>query len=376
MLGDKLKRYREQFQLSHQELSEATGISADVLSQFETGQREPTGDEILVLADFFRCDYRFFISNEKLAAFEQTETLFRMDGDQLSREDRWAIQEFLFLCECEEFLMQELHPAERTPFVFSKQGTFYKGHGESAAESLRRHLGYQPHAVNRDVFQDFRQIGLHVFRRSLENSNISGLFIKHPYAGKCVLVNDSEDPFRQRFTAAHEAGHAILDDDKDVVVSFARWDHSDLSEVRANTFASRFLMPQEFLRSLPAPGQWPADKVQEWCLKLMVNPEPLSYALKDADIISDTQRDAIRVMKVPQGLKPDAELPASLAPRSRERGKQLLKKGLSAAYAGLCLDAYDRGLISAGRMAEMLLVNHGELEETLEVFGGTRHHGD
>ena len=64
--------------------------------------------EVLILADFFQCEYRFFVSNEKLAAFEQTESLYRRFGTEFSKKDRRSIQEFFLLCECEAFLMAEL----------------------------------------------------------------------------------------------------------------------------------------------------------------------------------------------------------------------------------------------------------------------------
>lgn len=98
ILGSKLSRYRQQFQANVSDVAAGTGIPIDVLTAYESGTCEPTGDHILIIADFYKCDYKFFLSNEKLAPFEQTETLFRMHGDALSAEDRWAIQEFLFLC--------------------------------------------------------------------------------------------------------------------------------------------------------------------------------------------------------------------------------------------------------------------------------------
>jgi hypothetical protein len=87
---------------------------------------------------------------------------------------------------------------------------------------------------------DFRSIGIHVFRRRFDNSSISGVYVKHPVAGSCVLVNYSEDIYRQRFTAAHQAAHAISDQDEEVIVSFVLA-NNDLREVRANTFAPSFL---------------------------------------------------------------------------------------------------------------------------------------
>jgi Zn-dependent peptidase ImmA (M78 family) len=123
------------------------------------------------------------------------------------------------------------------------------------------------------VYSDFRQLGCHIFRRELGNSNISGFFIQHPVAANCLLINYSEDVYRQRFSAAHEMAHALLDDDEEVVVSFHKSSTVDLREVRANTFASRYLIPPEFLRQIPDPQDWPASKVLEWASKLKVSTE-------------------------------------------------------------------------------------------------------
>src|ERR1035441_1113576 len=140
--GSKLRRYRDQRQMTLEELVPGTGIPAERLTGFETGATTPTGDEVLILADFFQCDYRFFVSNEKLAAFEQTESLYRRFGPEFSKKDRRSIQEFFFLCECEAFLMAELK-REVEYFSFTPSGNFFKGHGDQAAAALRKHFKYE-----------------------------------------------------------------------------------------------------------------------------------------------------------------------------------------------------------------------------------------
>jgi transcriptional regulator with XRE-family HTH domain len=207
--SNKLRRLRNQLQLSPDEVARDTGIHSDRISDLESGGAIPTGDEILIFADFFRCDYRFFISNERLTASEQTESLYRKYGDEFTKEDRRAVLEFLYLCECEQMLNEELERKHRE-FRFTAQGEFHKGHGEEAARALRSHFGYAPNAVPSDVYDDFRKIGFHVFRRRLKNSNISGITIRHPSAGTCILVNYDEDIYRQRFTAAHEGSGCFV----------------------------------------------------------------------------------------------------------------------------------------------------------------------
>lgn len=108
LLGQKLRRYRNQLSRTLAEVSDATGISQGRLRAYEAGTSAPSGDEIPIFADYYLCDYKFFISNEKLAPFEETETMFRRYGTEFSREDRWVVQEFLFLSECEHSLQKDL----------------------------------------------------------------------------------------------------------------------------------------------------------------------------------------------------------------------------------------------------------------------------
>jgi Zn-dependent peptidase ImmA (M78 family)/plasmid maintenance system antidote protein VapI len=375
LFGSKLKRYREQFDSSIDEVSTLTGISVPSLTALENGEKRPTGDEVLILADYYKCDYQFFISNEQLAPFEQTETMFRRYGNEFSKQDRWAVQEFLFLCECEEFLLSLVPRIDYKPFKFVKVGTYFKGHAEQAAARLRSHLGYSYNQVGCDVYEDFRRLGFHIFRRELGNSNISGLYIKHPIAGKCILVNYSEDVYRQRFTAAHESAHAILDEEEDFIVSLLS-DRGERVEIRANTFASRYLMPPEFLKNIPDARLWNSDKAIDWANNLKVSTEALAYALKNAELISTSTEKQIKSVRVPFNMKTDPELPESLSAGSRQRRKQLLKRGLSVFYVDLCFDAYERGIVSSGRLAEMLLVNERELSEMAEVYGRILRYAD
>ena len=375
LLGGKLQRYREQFDLSRDEVAQRTGIPSASLQSYELGQTTPTGDEILIIASFYKCDYKFFLTNERLTPFEQTDLLFRRYDDEFSREDRWSVQEFLFLCEGEHFLRGELNRSLLHPFHIVKSGNYYKRHGESAAAALRNQLGYAANEVPRNVYEDFRSIGIYLFRRKLNNSNISGLFIRHPIAGKCVLVNYSEDIYRQRFTAAHEAAHAILDTEEELVVSFS-WNRNNLIEIRANTFASRYLLPHEFLRELPDPTYWSDADAIEWAHQLRVSTEALSFALRDAGIVDDAIGQRIRGVRVPPDMKVDPELPQSLSGASRERKLHLLSQGLSDHYVSLCFDAYAANAISADRLREQLLLdNDVALVELAGLYGRSLKYG-
>jgi Zn-dependent peptidase ImmA (M78 family)/transcriptional regulator with XRE-family HTH domain len=375
ILADKLIRYREQFKLSISELADATGINANEIKDFENGKKIPSGDQILIIADFYKCDYKFFISNEKLAPFEQTETLFRKYGDQFSTKDRWAVQEILFLAECESFLQNLLTPKSINNFNFTKTGTNFKNQGADCAKLLRKHIGYSFNQVPMDIYQDFRSIGVHIFRRKLENSNISGLYIKHPTSGSCILVNYNEDIYRQRFTAAHETGHAILDKEEDFVVSFAKWEKKDLVEIRANKFASNYLMPPEFLQSIPNASEWNENKIIIWANKLKVSVEALSYSLRSCNLIDAITFNSIKKCRVKKEDKVDAELSGGFSQREIERKSRLLEHGLSTSYVTRCFEAYHNNIISLSRMAEMFLTNEHDLSEIAQLYGQELRYG-
>src|SRR5512142_971991 len=92
LFSEKVHRLRDMIQEDLPALAAATGIPEARLRELEAAATEPTGDEVLILADHFRQDFRFFISNEQKTVLERTEKLFRAYADDLSPHDRRAIQ--------------------------------------------------------------------------------------------------------------------------------------------------------------------------------------------------------------------------------------------------------------------------------------------
>jgi Zn-dependent peptidase ImmA (M78 family) len=355
----------EHLDVDGNEVVASTGIPEARFSILRSGSADPTGDEVLVLSDYFDCDYKFFISNERLAAFEETDSLYRKHGDLFSKSDRRAIQQFLYLCECESWLWKS-SPHRSDSFSFTPQGSNFKRQGYAAASELRAHFGYRDDQIPSDLFRDLRKLGIHVFRRKLENSSISGVMIRHPEAGRCILVNYDEDVYRQRFTAAHELAHALMED-SEFNVSLSR-DGSNLIEVRANAFASHYLIPPVFARAvLSRTATWNDTTIIEWAKRLEVSTEVLRISLKEQRIIDDITFNQLKGSRVPRNEKIDPEI-ASETGRTRDRKLSLLQRGLSMHYVNECLEALDNGRISHARAAEMLMVREDELGEIKALF--------
>jgi len=363
-LGNKLKRCRENLKLDLSDVTKRVGFSIDRFQMMENGIIEPTGDEILIIADFYKQDFKYFISNEKLSSSEQIEVFYRKFGDEFSKEDRLAIQEFMFLCENEEFIKEKSYNQNIDLSIPSSKGV-YKEQGIEAAKKLRRFLGYSGKQLYNDIFSEFRKIGIHVFRRKLSSTKISGLFIKHPFAGKCILVNYSDDVYRQNFTVAHEVAHSLLDDNIDYNLSYKKED-GNYREYRANAFASSFLVPEEAFNTSNK-IEWTDKLIINIANKLKVNIQTLLIALSNYNKITDTEYKKFIQLKVPVSIKEDFEFKNLTGKRIIDK-KQILEKGLSDYYINKCHLAYSDGNISAGKLAEMLLIRDYELPELLDLF--------
>ncbi|RUL78954.1 XRE family transcriptional regulator [Dyella choica] len=370
LIGKRLAQARNLLELAVEKVEADTGIRRARLASIESGTEAPSGDELLIMASYYARDVRDFIDPSRPEPFKETSILYRKHGPAFTAEDRRSVQEFLFLCEIEADLASQLN-VERVSFEFKpSNGDLHKTHGVDAAAALRRTLGYTARQIRLDIYADFRLIGLHVFRRRLRNKDLSGLYIEHPVAGHCILVNYDEDIYRQRFSVSHEAAHAIFDSNDTASISYERssskYNKMDLKEIRANRFASHYLMPPTLLPRVPS---WSKELALHWAQTLKVSTEALSYALREADLVDDAAARMIRSVRVPMIDKVDPEAPSNLSPSQLARRKELMEMGLSDYYVGLCFEAHHRGLISAGRLGEAFLSDYRGLREISVLYG-------
>lgn len=380
VFGRKVQILREDFMQGIETVAQASGIPSNRLRQLEQGTVEPTGDEVLILADFYRKDFRFFIDDGAADSDKETEILFREHRGELRSSDRMAIAEFTYLCGCQAFLEREMNrKIFHRSFSYRLHGSFYKMQGEKCAHALRCHLGFMDNEIVRDVYEAMRRMGFKVFRRRLENSGISGLFMLHPEAGPCVLVNLAEGQARQRFSAAHEWGHGLLDNKSVNLSKIGDWTNVasgtaiNMVELRANTFASCFLISPELLRSGNRERWTNPQEVAFWASKLRVSVPALLSALVNSKLLTKEQREKLRsqVPRIPDSVDPELE---GLNPTQTARKMKLLERGISKSYLDLALDAYYDEKISRGMLGDVLLTSSSDLSEIASLFGRTLVH--
>ena len=65
-LGERLQKQRQLLNLSQKDVASAIGVSASVISNFESSERVPSVENIMALANLYRCsvDYLLGIKND------------------------------------------------------------------------------------------------------------------------------------------------------------------------------------------------------------------------------------------------------------------------------------------------------------------------
>lgn len=131
---------------------------------------------------------------------------------------------------------------------------------EKRADALRKETGVEDQfpvpLENIAAFLGFATTGFTPGVGESDVSKVSGVI---DYAAKLIYVNTSESFQRQRFTLAHEIGHAYLHRNGSVIIDFRSEIDSPSSdkEREANQFAAALLMPRdEFIRRWI---QWKGD---------------------------------------------------------------------------------------------------------------------
>lgn len=69
MLSDNIKNFRKQINMSQDELAERLGVSRQSISLWETGQTQPTIDNIIALSKIFNVSSDVLLGNGEVSTF-------------------------------------------------------------------------------------------------------------------------------------------------------------------------------------------------------------------------------------------------------------------------------------------------------------------
>ena len=185
---------------------------------------------------------------------------------------------------------------------------------------------------------------------------------------KLIVLGASAVPARQRFTLAHELGHLLAGDDQGVHLDKDIYDRAqakDPSEMRANNFASAFLMPEDVLREAAGTSGLAEDGFAALACDLKVTPSALAIRLQQLRLIDAGTCDRFR--------KLTAAKAASVTGRSEEFAQRVADASAARPPGLLVRDAYkayEAGATTLRPYASLLGVDVEELRQALEGSEG------
>jgi transcriptional regulator with XRE-family HTH domain len=245
LLGSRLKKAREEVNLSQGAFAKALGLSSEYISLLESGKRTPSFETLQKVAGFLNKNVSYFFEDRR-PAFE---ALFdRAETDERIRRD---LQKFRATCE------RYLELEEATGRRLELAPSYARIPPERLAEEERRRLGLGSEPI-RDILALCEVNGCRIVRQTLpDEARIAGLFVfDEERKAAFALINANEPAGLQSLIAAHLYGHYLMDradspifDNPDVVVD----EYVSLYPPReqfAQTFAARFLVPPAKLAEL------------------------------------------------------------------------------------------------------------------------------
>jgi transcriptional regulator with XRE-family HTH domain len=249
MLGIRLRRAREEIDLSQGAFAKALGLSSEYISLLEAGKRTPSFETLQKTAAFLNKPVGYFFEERK-PAFEAL-----LAGGFIDERAHREIRRFR--AACETYLEYE----EATGRRLDLAPQYSRLSAERLAEEERRRLGLGNEPI-RDVFALAEVNGCRIFRHPFpEEARISGIFVfDEERRAAFAAVNANEPAGLQTLIAAHEYCHYLKDraespivDGPDVVVD----EYVSLYPPReqfAQAFVSRFLIPPSKIQELVEKG--------------------------------------------------------------------------------------------------------------------------
>jgi Zn-dependent peptidase ImmA (M78 family)/DNA-binding XRE family transcriptional regulator len=230
-IAQRIRQARREANLTQAELADRLNRTQTAVSYWESAKRAPGLDDLIELSYALARDVTFFLppaqAGRPVAAILRAE-MQRLAWGELDR----AVDNLLDSAEREEIPPRRLEIRSRQP--------------AHAANELIELAGITGPPV--DVFWLAEMCGVLVLRRPFPDP-LSGLVLEQP-EGATIGVNSVHARVRQRFSAAHELGHHLLNHGEMFHIDVSespRPNHDYEFERAANDFAAELLMPRRFV---------------------------------------------------------------------------------------------------------------------------------
>lgn len=246
LIGRRIREARERRDISQQKVADALGIPRTAITNIEAGTRNVSTLELTKLGALFNLSPAAFLDGSAVSDLAVVRARALSEATS-SPEFGPVIDRMIDLCREGAELRRLLEQDTTVSMPNYAQRIANSGdavrQGEARAREERRRLGLGNAPIG-NLPELIGDQGIWVASAAKDDfpDDVSGLFLHHSSIGMAVLINGSHKPVRQRFSYAHEYGHALFDRQEELRLTQNR-NSNELVEKRANAFAAGFLMP-------------------------------------------------------------------------------------------------------------------------------------
>jgi Zn-dependent peptidase ImmA (M78 family)/DNA-binding XRE family transcriptional regulator len=250
---------RDQIGLNQSDAARRLGIDRPRLIGMEKGERPVDAAMLVTLAQLYGTSLINLVTPQKTNAPSAGLRFRNANEEALEPSEKRVVNQFrTFLSNYAELLGQTDTAPETLnliPMDSRASSRTRKFAVEGHARQLRALWGISESSpIGERIFYFLEQNGIAVYKTVHGDTELSGASALHEGTGATILVNLTDRPDRQVFTAAHELAHLLYhlapDAQQNEYVS-KKFDKA-ADEHLANEFASAFLMPGDAIKEFLA----------------------------------------------------------------------------------------------------------------------------
>jgi Zn-dependent peptidase ImmA (M78 family)/DNA-binding XRE family transcriptional regulator len=353
--GAQLRKARELLQLAPEEVASELSVNRQDIIDWEENRSQPSLKQLEKLAELYGRGIDYFL---KETPHLPRKIEFRGRPGQslkdLPKQAKTVLARFDELCRTAlevEGLLNRKRKVTLSRFDESV-------HPKTVAENLRKKLGADDRPLP-NLRERLESQGFRIFELVVPDDAFSGFSFWHSEYGPCILLNASELIGRRNFTLAHELAHLLYGHESALCYIPLK-----LSEVRediefkANQSAIELLLPEtgvkEDFRRRELSTTPSETELGRMAGKWGVSIQALGYRLENLGLIASGHTDTLFELRPKFFRRPRT-------PKwKRQMGKEFVEE---------TLEAYEKGLISAGKVASGLGITVREAMKEIEQRG-------
>jgi Zn-dependent peptidase ImmA (M78 family)/DNA-binding XRE family transcriptional regulator len=352
--GTQLQQARELLQLGHEEVASELNVDRQVVFDWEEDRLHPSLKQLEKLAELYGRGIDYFL---KATPPPPRKIEFRgrlgQSVSDLPIQAKFVLARFDELCRTALEVENLLGKERKVTLPRFNESV----HPRVVAESLRRKFGASDKPLP-NLRERLESEGVRIFELVVPEDSFSGFSFWHSDYGPCILLNASDLTGRRNFTLAHELAHLLYGHE-----SALCYIPPKLSEVRGDIefkttqFAVELLLPETGVRDDFQRRQLsitPSEKeLGQMADKWGTSIQALGYRLENLSLIKSGYTDTLFETKP---FRRRSRMPKW----ERQLGKQFVET---------TFEAYEKGLISAGKVANGLGISIREAMEEIERRG-------